>query len=128
MDNLEIYKTLLEGCRNNLRYSQWFNSLSMQDYTNRLKMELEEVLEALENNDVPNLVEELGDLYWMIHSLIIKAIDKYDFSFDDVISTVLDKFKRRKPHIFNKKELALDQEVSYWHKVKSEEKMVKKTG
>src|SRR5699024_7416787 len=61
-----------------------------------------ELIEAINNNDDENIIEELGDilLQVMLHSQI--GEDEGYFTIDDVIKTVNEKMIRRHPHVFDK--------------------------
>ncbi len=85
-----------------------------------------EVIEAIHNQDMENLCEELGDLLFqvMIHSRI--AEEKGMFSINDVIDGISAKMVRRHPHVFG--DLTIDSEeerLALWQRIKSEEKSKK---
>jgi tetrapyrrole methylase family protein / MazG family protein len=90
--------------------------------------ECAELLDAIDNKDVPNIREELGDLLMHIifHSLI--AEENKEFNFDDVAKEVSEKMIRRHPHIFGggTKPDTADEVVILWEEVKAKEKAHKK--
>lgn len=59
-----------------------------------------EVLEAIEENDPEKLKEELGDLLLQIIFISRIAEENEEFSFRDVVGTLINKLLRRHPHIF----------------------------
>ncbi len=59
-----------------------------------------EVLEAIEENDPEKLKEELGDLLLQIIFISRIAEENEEFSFRDVVSTLINKLLRRHPHVF----------------------------
>lgn len=85
-----------------------------------------EVAEAIEQDDMVSLVDELGDLLLQVvfHARIAEELDK--FSFDDVVSAITDKLVRRHPHIFAEAKIisAEDQTIS-WEALKAEERREK---
>ena len=90
--------------------------------------ELAELHDAIDNKDIPNIREELGDLLMHIvfHSII--AEENNEFNFDDVAKEVSEKMIRRHPHIFgdkNKPDTA-EEVVTLWQEIKAEEKKHKK--
>jgi tetrapyrrole methylase family protein/MazG family protein len=82
-----------------------------------------EVIDAIDNKDIPNLKEELGDLllHVVFHSKI--ACDDENFTLDDVIHGIVEKLIRRHPHVF-KDARAKDagQVMVQWEDIKKEEK------
>lgn len=63
--------------------------------------EAQEVVEAIEKEDIPNLVEELGDVLLQIimHSAIGK--ENKEFTLEDVYTHVCKKLIFRHPHVFD---------------------------
>jgi tetrapyrrole methylase family protein/MazG family protein len=83
-----------------------------------------EVVEAINNNDVLNLREELGDLLLQVvfHSKI--ANDNNNFNIDDVINEIVNKLIRRHPHVFGDKNKSIneDEVIETWDAIKKTEK------
>lgn len=65
-----------------------------------LEDECQEVLKAIDNNDMENLKEELGDVLFQVimHSEI--ADESGDFNINDVIDGICKKMVFRHPHVF----------------------------
>lgn len=86
-----------------------------------------EVLEAIDGADDRKLAEELGDLLLQIvfHSQI--AQDEGRFSIEDVIAGIIEKLKRRHPHVFGDKKVKNSRDVLIgWEKIKHQETKKKK--
>ena len=82
-----------------------------------------EVAEAIYENDMDKLCDELGDLLLQVvfHSQI--AYELGDFKLEDVIAAVCDKMIRRHPHIFgNKKEKDITSIRKTWEEIKQQER------
>ena len=82
-----------------------------------------EVAEAIYENDMEKLCDELGDLLLQVvfHSQI--AYELGDFKLEDVIAAVCDKMIRRHPHIFgNKKEKDITSIRKTWEEIKQQER------
>ena len=91
-----------------------------------LEEEAGEVIQAIENKDVENLCEELGDLLFqvMIHSKI--AEENGNFTIEDVIDGISAKMIRRHPNVFGDVKVDSPEErLALWEKIKSEEKRKK---
>ncbi|MFY4777235.1 nucleoside triphosphate pyrophosphohydrolase [Metabacillus sp. RGM 3146] len=81
-----------------------------------------ELLEAIENEDIEHMIEELGDvlLQVVLHSQI--GEDEGMFTVDDVIRTVTEKMIRRHPHVFGDVMLENSEAVlSNWEEIKKQE-------
>lgn len=85
-----------------------------------------EVLAAIDNRDMENLCEELGDVLYqvMIHSQI--AAEQGLFTIDDVVDGVCEKMIRRHPHVFGDAVAKTPEEsLELWRAVKKQEKAKK---
>ncbi len=88
-----------------------------------LKEETEEFIETIGKDTYEHMKEELGDLLLqvMFHAQIAKKHNKFDI--EDVIATLIEKLKRRHPHVFAGVKVKSSQEIiSNWKKIKKEEK------
>jgi len=82
-----------------------------------------EVLETIDDNDMPSLCEELGDLWLqiMLHSQIAEEQD--EFKLEDVLRKINTKLIFRHPHVFSGKDVKDADEVSVnWQELKGQEK------
>lgn len=82
-----------------------------------------EVVEAINNKDISNLKEELGDLllHVVFHSKI--AEENKDFNISEVINDIVVKLIRRHPHVFNNEEAETSGQVlKRWDEIKKIEK------
>lgn len=92
-----------------------------------LKEESEEVFAAIDNHDMENLCEELGDVLFQVlmHSRI--AEENGAFTMDDVINGLCEKMVRRHPHVFGDAKAATPEEsLELWNEIKRQEKLGKK--
>lgn len=82
-----------------------------------------EAIEAIENEDDKELVEELGDvlLQVVLHAQVAK--DRGAFNIVDVVESVKEKMIRRHPHVFGNVEANDSEQVlQNWEGIKREEK------
>src|SRR5690606_7052113 len=94
--------------------------------------EVYEVIEAIENNDMANLREELGDLLFQVVFYSQLASEQDHFNFHDVAHGIVAKLVRRHPHVFPEGRLygddvdiqpLTDGELhAQWERIKQEEK------
>ncbi len=101
----------------------WDRAQTHQTLRPYLIEESAEVLQAIENGDMPNLREELGDLILqpVFHAQI--AADSGDFTLDDVLNGICEKLVRRHPHVFGDAVAEnSDAVLRNWEAIKREEK------
>ena len=82
-----------------------------------------EVIDALESGDFDEFREELGDLLLQVvfHARMAEEAGRFDI--DDVTRGIIEKLKRRHPHIFGEVELeTADEVMSQWEQIKAGEK------
>ena len=82
-----------------------------------------EILEALDNEDIEALREELGDLLLqiMLHAQI--GSEDGDFNMADVLQSISDKLIRRHPHVFADVQVkGVDGVIHNWEKIKADER------
>lgn len=82
-----------------------------------------ELLDAIDRDDIDDIVEELGDvlLQVMLHAQI--GEDDGMFSINDVLESISAKMIRRHPHVFGETNAEnADEVVANWEQIKAEEK------
>ena len=78
-----------------------------------------EVVNAIDNDDIDNLIEELGDLLLQVIFHCQIGYDEGEFNLIEVTSTLDNKLIYRHPHIFLQKDVDNSDEVVYnWNKLK----------
>ncbi len=85
-----------------------------------------EVAEAIAQEDMSELREELGDLLFQVVYHARMAEERGTFDFDDVANTIADKMIRRHPHVFAAQNARDTVEVaSIWEEIKNQERAEK---
>lgn len=88
-----------------------------------LKEETQEFVDAVERDDIDNMIEELGDLLWQVlfHTSVAEQ-DGY-FNLEDVLDVLNRKIRRRHPHVFDGVEVNSIEELdALWQSIKKQEK------
>jgi tetrapyrrole methylase family protein/MazG family protein len=101
----------------------WDRKQSHKSLRECLIEEAYEVVDAIDNEDIDGLVEELGDLLFQIvfHSQI--GLETGDFNFYNITTELNKKMIFRHPHVFGKKKVEKSEEVVYnWNKLKFKDK------
>ena len=120
---LETVKTLRSenGC-------EWDRAQTHKTIRQNMLEEAYEAVDAINDDDIKHLKEELGDvlLQVVLHSQI--AADNNEFTFEDVADEINKKLIHRHPHVFsNVKVNGVDDILSNWDKLKKEEKPHRKS-
>ncbi|MBT3463487.1 MAG: hypothetical protein HOI47_07665 [Candidatus Scalindua sp.] len=118
----EMLKDVYEMLKIDRKNSAWSAKNTMEFRFAELKSEINELNEALKNQDVENLKEEIGDSIGDLLFLIVIAEEYGYFSLKEVIETYFEKFKRRKPWIFSGEKLTIEEEMKRWRETKILEK------
>lgn len=107
---------------------QWDREQTHKSLRPNMLEEAYEAVDAIDDEDIPNLKEELGDvlLQVVLHSQIAK--DNNEFDIEDVAKELADKLIHRHPHVFgNEKVNSTDEILNNWDKLKKEEKKDRKS-
>ena len=81
-----------------------------------------EVADAIERNDMPHLMDELGDVLFQVVFHAQMAEEQGLFSFDDVVKAICDKLIRRHPHVFGEKQsrpVDVAGQLAVWEDIKA---------
>lgn len=108
-----------EGC-------PWDREQTFESLKKCLSDETQEVFQAIDNNDMENLCEELGDvlLQVILNSQIAKEEDR--FTINDVIDGLCRKMVRRHPHVFGGVKVnSVEEGTALWNQIKMQEKAKK---
>jgi MazG family protein len=86
-----------------------------------------EVAEAIENEDMRDLRDELGDLLFQVVFHARMAEEQGSFGFSDVVDGICDKMIRRHPHVFGEADFADEQQLrANWEREKAAERARKR--
>ena len=104
-----------EGC-------EWDRKQTHETLKKSLIEEAYEVNQAIDNDDIDELIEELGDvLLQVIFHCQIGEEDGY-FNLGDVTSAICKKLIHRHPHVFKNQEIDMNEFDKTWEDLKREEK------
>lgn len=101
----------------------WDKKQTHESIISQLREEVGEYIKAVKIKNYKHMQEELGDvlLHVMFHAQIAKKNKKFDV--EDVIAGLINKLKRRHPHVFGKlKVKSTHQIIRNWNKIKASEK------
>ncbi|MCD6289841.1 MAG: MazG family protein [Anaerolineae bacterium] len=105
----------------------WDRKQDHRSLRGNLLEETYEVLDALDNEDLDALREELGDLLMQIVFHVQIATEESEFRMADVTRAIVTKLRRRHPHVFgNVTVRGVDDVLRNWEAIKEEERKGKK--
>lgn len=107
---------------------QWDREQTHRSLRPNMLEEAYEAVDAIDEGDVANLREELGDvlLQVVLHSQIAK--DDKEFDIEDVARELSEKLIHRHPHVFGDTKVQSTKDiVDNWDKLKKEEKTYRKS-
>lgn len=119
---IEIVRTLRspEGC-------PWDREQNLLSIKNHFVEEAFELVDALDNEDIPNIREELGDIIFHVVFHAVMAEEEGHFNLADVLDEINEKLIRRHPHVFGDMgKIDTEQVVVNWEKIKDQEKQSKR--
>ncbi|MGM5629966.1 nucleoside triphosphate pyrophosphohydrolase [Apibacter raozihei] len=121
-NNLKAFNRLLDIMDELREKCPWDNKQTMQSLKNNTIEETFELADAIQNNDIPEIKNELGDL--MLHLIFYSKIASESQLFDigDVLNGICDKLVYRHPHIYGDVKVENEEEVKQnWEKLKLKE-------
>lgn len=108
-----------EGC-------PWDREQTFESLKRCLEDEAQEVFSAVDNKDMDNLCEELGDVLFQVVINSQIAGEQGSFTLDDVIDGICRKMVRRHPHVFGNVRIhSLEEGNALWNQIKMQEKAEK---
>lgn len=91
-----------------------------------LRSECDELVEGLKREDIDNICEELGDMFFVL--MLTASINERNgkFNLADVFERINQKLIRRHPHVFEGTSYETEEDlVEQWNRIKAEEKATK---
>jgi ATP diphosphatase len=113
-DLYDLVKTLREKC-------PWDQNQTLESLKNKVIEESYELVEAISENDLSAIIEEIGDVIFLAMFLarILEEEDKT--TFDRLIIAAINKYRTKHPHVFEKRVLKDENAVlEFWHRSKED--------
>jgi uncharacterized protein YabN with tetrapyrrole methylase and pyrophosphatase domain len=94
--------------------------ISLKKY---LLEECHELAEAIDTDCDEDICEEIGDVFFILTTMVAMFNEQQRFTADDVFATIIAKMIRRHPHVFSDSPLTDEHELrTQWEKIKALEK------
>ncbi|WP_245154789.1 MazG nucleotide pyrophosphohydrolase domain-containing protein [Nocardioides sp. 1609] len=119
LELLEVMRRLRAEC-------PWKARQTHRSLVRYLVEELHETVDAIESGTPDDLREELGDLLLQVYFHAVVAEENGDFTLDDVAAGIVEKMRRRNPHVFAPDDVEVPADAAavneLWESVKAAEK------
>lgn len=127
MDNMKKLLDIMETLRDPKDGCAWDVEQTFETIAPYTIEEAYEVAEAVDNNDMDGLKDELGDLLFQTVFHARMAEEAGQFNFADVVDAISDKMIRRHPHVFADESYRdAEQQTIAWEEQKAQERADKK--
>ena len=102
----------------------WVRDTNIEGYCYNIDLEVKELLEAMKAKDYEHVKEELGDVLMDWAHACKLAEEQGLFTLKDVLLSINEKMKRRRPYLLEaeKREISKEESVRIWKEVKKKEK------
>ncbi len=107
--------------RSNYIYDPWIENIDIEEALKEVEEEIAEIREAISKGDKENLREEIGDLLWTSFIVFLVASKRF-FNPSDIVDSLEEKMRRRKPYIFESRKPSLEEAIRIWKEAKEREK------
>ena len=117
LDNIiQMKKDALAKC-------PWHKQATVEDFFEFVQSEMQELKEAFEKNDLENIKEEIGDMYWVLTSLAIQMEKEGKLDLKECLQKTHAKIKNRLRHVYGDAIANTPEDaVRIWLEAKKEEK------
>lgn len=126
MSNIEKLREIMATLRHPVHGCPWDREQDFASIVPHTLEEAYEVAEAIENGDMAELRDELGDLLFQVVFYARLAEEQGDFDFDQVVDAIIDKLVRRHPHVFADAKIeSVEAQTRAWEAQKAQERVAK---
>jgi MazG family protein len=110
----DLVKTLRDNC-------PWDKSQTLQSLKSKVIEESYELVQAISEDDLAAIVEEIGDVIFLSMFLARIVEEEGMVDFDSLIDAAIKKYRGKHPHVFGERELKDEDAVlEFWHKSKED--------
>jgi tetrapyrrole methylase family protein/MazG family protein len=97
----------------------WDRKQTQNSLSPNLIEEVYELIDALENRDIPNEREELGDIFLVLTMIGIIGEEENKYTLSEVLKEISEKLVRRHPHVFGDEfRESAEEVVELWNHIK----------
>ncbi|MFW6014208.1 MAG: MazG nucleotide pyrophosphohydrolase domain-containing protein [Candidatus Nanoarchaeia archaeon] len=118
------FEEFTNKCKKSMELDPFVKERCVAGYAEEMENEIEELKQAIENNDMENVKEELGDVLLDWVHLAVLSHRKYGLEINDIITDADKKLSRRKPYIEENRKVTIEEALKTWQDVKKWEKEI----
>ncbi len=120
----QTFEEFIELINKSTDRDPWVRDTNIEGYCYNIELEAKELTEAMQTKDFDHVKEELGDVLMDWAHACKLAEEQGLFTFKDVLLTINEKMKRRRPYLLEaeKREISKEESVRIWKEVKKKEK------
>lgn len=115
------YSKFIQFIEKNKKLCRWLRQTSLDYHFKAIESELKELKEALNKNDTEAVEEEIIDLIYVSFLILSWLEIKKKINGKRAFERFIEKMKKRKPYIFENKEIDVKKAVNIWLKAKEKE-------
>lgn len=113
-DLYELVKTLRDKC-------PWDRSQTLESLRSKVIEEAYELVDAIDEDDVAAITEEIGDVIFLALFLVRILEEKGRTNLRAVVEAAINKYRSKHPHVFGDVQLKDEHEVlEFWHRSKGD--------
>lgn len=117
-----MYKEKIESLWEKAReLDPYFALVNSKKLMWEIRDEIDEVIEAWENNDNAEIEKELWDVYWVFQILAQKLEQEWKIDMEKMYERIYTKISTRKSFLEEWKKVTTDQAKEIWNKAKTAE-------
>jgi len=121
----EAFANLVDLNRHIGKECAWCRAQTVESFCKYLLEEAQEVEKAVQENDLDEFKEELGDLMWNVIFMTRIAESQGLFTMEEMLEASHKKLHGRHPHVFKEKTDDIARIWELYNQVKAEEKKAK---
>ena len=111
---IQLVRTLRREC-------PWDRVQTMDSLKGKLIEEAYELVDAIEQDAVDDVIEELGDIIFLAFFLVRILEEESKTSMDEILTSAIKKYQEKHPHVFAGKDLKDEHDVlQFWHRSKKD--------
>lgn len=118
----ESFENFINTCEKSMELDPFVKERCVSGYAEELEDEVKELKQAIENNDIKNIKEELGDVLLDWLHIAVLARGKHGLDIKEIIIDANEKLSRRKPYIEENRKVTIEEALKTWQDVKKWEK------
>jgi tetrapyrrole methylase family protein/MazG family protein len=116
------FQDFIEVVRKGADLDGWVARKGLEGYTHEIKKEVDEAIQAFDDNDFEHMKEEMGDVLHDWAHAVILAEREGRFTMEDVLKEITLKMERRRPFLKEGRKVGAEEASRIWKEAKEKER------